>query len=331
MVTKKGDLLHIEFGQFFWDSSLAGGINQVNGADEYINGGRNAWLFNSGLGGAAPYNVADLKTACFHMGGAEVWVEDKYANLLTNKQMYVGMDGFFTKAKCGLYYIEVAAWGGRQMTSPYTTGTDAQQAEYNQAITVFNAYSTTMKGKLVPQIRFAPNPYGPDNDTSLVDQFKKKNLIYPICTIDTYGGVWQGIKSDIYHTSQSTCPFTVSMMKDGGAWKASIYPGLVNQVVPKIGSKYIDELPAPLLDVSYGQRIYIKATHEESKFFPRKVEIVALAGNTPPEDTLTNGYSQIASIGGTSTAPIVTQLTCGNMLVNRYTMGASGAYWNWSA
>jgi len=332
VVTKKGDLLHIEFGQFFWDSSLAGGINQVAfNSDQYLQGGRNAWLFNSALGGAAPFNPTDLKTASFHMGGAEIWVEDKYANVMANKHMFVGMDGYFTKAKCGLYYVEVAAWGGRQMTTPYTSGTDLQIAAYNQSIAVWNAYSTMMKGKLVPQIRFAPNPDGPDKDTSLGDQWSKKGLIYPICTIDSYGGVWQGIKSDIYHTAATICPFTVSILKDGTSFKASVYPGMVNQVVPKIGGKYLDETPAPLLSFSTGQRIYIKATHEDSKFFPKTVEIVALSGSTPPEDTLQYGYAQIASTSGTSNAPVVTQLTCGNKLVNRFTMGATGAFWNWSA
>jgi len=252
---------------------------------------------------------------------------------MTNKHMYVGMDGFFTKARCGLYYVELAAWGGRQMTNPYKNGTDIQIAAFVQSIAIFNAYSTMMKGKLVPQIRFAPNADGPHANSAVLDQFKKKSLVYPICTIDTYGGVWQGIKSDIFHVSeyQTTCPFTVNMVKDGSTWKASIYPGLVNQVVPQMGGKYLDESPAPLLTIATGQRIYLKATHEDSKFFPQKVEIIAASGTTPPTDTLQVGHAQIASISGTSTAPVVTQLTCGNKLVNRYTMGATGAYWNWSA
>lgn len=330
MVTKKGNVLHIEMGQFFWDNSLAGGINQVAfNSDQYLNGGRNAWLFNSAFGGAAPFLAADVGTASFHMGGAEIWVEDKDANIMTNKQMYVGMDGWFTKAKVGLYYIEIAAWGGRQMTIPYTGTLDAQQASYNQTVAIFNAYSTVMKGKLVPQIRFAPNPAGPDKDTSLVDQWAKKSLVYPICTVDIYGGVWQGISSDVYHVGNTpTCPFTVTLVKDSNQWKASIYPGLVNQTVPKINSNYIDATPTPLLPIQVGQRIYLKATQDNSKFFPRTVELVAL-GSTP-EDTTTSGYAQIASISGTSSAPTVTQLSCGNKLVNRYKMGASGAYWAWS-
>jgi hypothetical protein len=126
-------------------------------------------------------------------------------------------------------------------------------------------------------------------------------------------------------------PFEVTLMKEDSGWKAVVYPGLVNQIVPKIGSKYLDELPVPTLSIAGAGRIYLKATHEAKKFFPRNIEVVYNASQTVPEDTETAGYYQIASIAPIGQSFAVTQLSTGNKLVNRFKMGASGAYWSWSA
>lgn len=324
MVTLKSDYLFIEPGAFFVNAPLAGGVNQVNNGTK-LGGGRNAWLFNSSVGGAAPY--ANNAPKGFHLSGAEIWFEDEFMNVLSNKMMFIGMDTLWTKARPGLYYIEYASWGGRQMAPPYKdTGGMAALDAVNQSVTAWNAYSLSMKGRVVPQFRFAP-----EKESDPKSMLNIKQFVYPICTIDEYGSVFQGVRGDIYHTASPMRPFEVTLMKDESGWKAVVYPGLVNQIVPKIGSKYLDELPAPGLTIAGNGRILIKATYESRKFFPRNIEVVYSAAQTVPEDTEQFGYYQIASVASINSSYAVTQLSTGNKLVNRFKMGASGAYWSWSA
>lgn len=324
MVTRKADHLFIEPGNFFINAPLAGGVNQVTNGTK-LGGGRNAWLFNSAIGSNAPY--ANTAPKGFYMGGAEIWFEDEFMNVLSNKQMFIGMDTLWTKARAGLYYIEYAAWGGRQMKSPYeNTGGQPALAGFNASISSWNAYSMSMKGRVVPQFRFAP-----EKESDAKSMLNIKQFVYPICTIDEYGNVFQGVRGDIFYTATPMKPFEVTLMKEDSGWKAVVYPGLVNQIVPKIGSKYLDELPVPTLSIAGAGRIYLKATHEAKKFFPRNIEVVYNASQTVPEDTETAGYYQIASIAPIGQSFAVTQLSTGNKLVNRFKMGASGAYWSWSA
>ena len=331
MAKRANDLLFIEPGQFFINTANAGGFNLVTNGEK-LNGGRNAWLFNSAIGSSPAYTgQAPLG---FHMGGAEIWFEDEFMNVLSNKQMFIGMDTLFTKAltssgaiRAGLYYIEVAPWGGRQMTTPYpNTNGNPILNTFNQSITQWNAHSLTMKGKYVPQFRFAPE--GPTDPKSM---FNVKSLVYPICTMDQYGSVYQGIRGDIYHVATPPRPFDVSLFKDGTTTKASVYPGLVNRQIPTISGAYLDQLPTPTLTITGAGRIFLKASHESNKFFPRSIEVIFQSGTTTPEDTEQYGYYPIASIASQSGQQYVTQLSWGNKLVNRFKMGASGAYWSWSA
>jgi hypothetical protein len=325
-----GTQIYIEVGQFFVNKLNAGGANLVTTMNTKLGNSRNAWLFQCYEPSGPTWNdatAADL----FYMGGAEVFFEDPDCNAISNKQLYVATDGLRTKRKKGLFYVEMAAWSGRQMQTPYPQpGSSKQMAGANAAAAAFNEYSTQMKGKVVPIFKWAPPVAQTLNGVQYPGMYDIKHFVYPIATVTNNWQLFQGVSSDIFHTQMPSRPFEVNLFKEQGAWKASIFPGLVNKIVPKIGSKYLDENPTPTLPITGDGRILIKATYETRKFFPRNTEIVFNSGQNVPEDTETNGYFQIASIAQVNGVPQLTQLSTGNKLVNRFKMGATGAYWSWS-
>jgi hypothetical protein len=326
-----GTQLHIEVGQFFYNRPGAGGTNLVTTMNDKLGGSRNAWLFQCYEPGGPTWNDANAADL-FYMGGAEIFFEDPDCNAISNKQLYVSTDGLRTKRKKGLFYIELGVWNGRQMAPPYPQpGASKQMNGANAAAAAFNQYSLQMKGKTVPIFKWAPPVKETYKGVEYQGMYDIKRFVYPVATVTNNWQLYQGICSDIYHVATPKKPFEVDIAKVDGAWKASIYPGLVNQIVPKIGSDYIDQLPTPLLTINGAGRILIKATYETRKFFPRNTEIIFNGGQNVPEDTETYGYYQIASISMVNGVPMVTQLSVGNKLVNRFKMGATGAYWSWSA
>jgi hypothetical protein len=325
-----GTQIYIELGQFFTNRPGAGGINLVNGMSDKLGNSVNAWLFQCYEPGGPTWNDAN-KDDLFYMGGAEIFFDIPDCNAISNKQLYVSTDGLRTKRKKGLFYIEMAPWSGRQMSTPYPQpGTSKQMAGANAAATAFNAYSLQMKGRIVPVFKWAPPVKTTIGGVEYPGMYDIKTFVYPIATVTNNWQIYQGISSDIFHVNAPTKPFEVNVTKVDGAWKASIYPGMVNQIVPKINNKYLDELPAPQLTINGAGRILLKATHEPKKWFPRNVEVMFSSGQVVPEDTETNGYFQLASVAVVNSNYVVTQLTTGNKLVNRFKMGASGAYWSWS-
>jgi hypothetical protein len=325
-----GTQIHIELGHFFVNRPLAGGANLVTTMSTKLGNSRNAWLFQCYEPSGPTWNDSKANDL-FYMGGAEVFFEDPDCNAISNKQLYVSTDGLRTKRKKGLFYIEIGAWNGRQMSPPYPQpGSSQQMNGANLAAAAFNEYSKQMKGKIVPIFKWAPPEAATLNGVQYPGMYDIKQFVYPIATVTNNWHLFQGISSDIFHVAVPTKPFEVNLFRSEGATKASIYPGLVNQIVPKIGSKYLDELPAPELAISGPGRILIKATYESRKFFPRNTEIIFNGGQNVPEDTETNGYFQIASVAVVNGVPQLTQLSTGNKLVNRFKMGATGAYWSWS-
>jgi hypothetical protein len=327
MVIQRGTCLYFNVGQFFVDAPLAGGITQVSGAGgQVLAGGRNAWAFNSGFPGGPVY--AFNPPEGMYMGGAEVWFEDKDFNVLTNTMVFQKLSGVFTKFKEGLFYLEYAPWGGRQAAPPYpNTSVPALKAQ-NDATTTFNSYSLKMKGRMVPQVRFAPAK-ATQGETS--DMFSIKRMVYPICTVDKFGSIYQTLRSDVFHyVSMRDVAFQCSAIFDNG-WKIAVTPGQVNGYVPKIGGKYLDELPAPMVSVTGAGRILIKVTATAGKFFPSDCEVVFQGGTTTPADTDSIGYRHIATVNMVSGVPGIVQLVSGNLLVNRFKMGQSGAVWAWNA
>jgi hypothetical protein len=123
-------------------------------------------------------------------------------------------------------------------------------------------------------------------------------------------------------------PFEVSVIGD----KFYVSAGTVNGVVPTINLDPIDTIPKPYITHSGAAgRIYLKAQKQTGTFFPKSVSIVFEDGDTPPADTLTFGYLQIASIQKVNNNFVVTQISTGNKLLNRTQMGSSNAWWAWSS
>jgi hypothetical protein len=326
-----GTQIYIDVGQFFANRVGGGGVNIVTAASEYLGGSRNAWLFQTYEAGGPTWQDANAKDL-FYMGGCEILFEDPDSNVISNKQLYVSTDGLRTKRKKGLFYIEMAAWNGRQMQQPYPQpGGSKQMAAANAAAQQWNAYSLTMKGRIVPIFKHAPPLKATIGGVEYPGMYDIKQFVYPIATVTKNWQLFQGVSSDIFHVSPPLKPFEVSVTKEGSVWKVAVHPGTVNQIVPKISGKYLDEYPSPLLTVNGAGRILLKATHQANKWFPRDVEVVFESGQTVPEDTETVGYYQIASVAVVSSNYVVTQLTTGNKLVNRFKMGAAGAYWAWGS
>lgn len=326
-----GTQIYIDVGQFFMNRVGGGGTNIVTSASSFLGGSRNAWLFQTYEAGGPTWQEANARDL-FYMSGCEILFEDPDCNVISNKQLYVSTDGLRTKRKKGLFYIELAAWNGRQQSVPYPKpGASATLNAANAAAAQWNEYSTVMKGKIVPIFKWAPPTATSVGGVQYPGMYDIKQFVYPIATVTNNWQLFQGVSSDIFHVAPPTKPFEVSLVKDGSTWKASIFPGVVNQIVPKISGKYLDEQPTPLLPITGAGRILLKATHETGKWFPRNIEIVFSSGQTIPEDTEQFGYYQIASVAAVGSNVVVTQLATGNKLVNRFKMGAAGAYWAWGA
>jgi len=326
--------IHIIIGRFFYNSGHAAGGTK---------GGRNGWMSNKSHAHASGYKYATVNgvTDGEFASGAEVFCDITGSNYLSTRGMTDGKVPLVMKSKAGLYYIEVAEWSGRQLTYGEAPALPAASG------VVINEYSVARKGSRVPTIKYA----------SLEDARKIKGLIYPICTIDDYGNVFQGVRSDIYHIApDDECPFTVTFTSPqaGNPTTSSnryvaVQVGVINKIIPKIGTKAIDE-PEVYLDVSNAPGfVYAKATYQPSedsssnKYFPTKVEIAFVSGDKLDDDTNTFGCFPIARIrrstidpGGPGDVPAtyaddhsIAQIVCGNLVVNRLKAGANTAVWWW--
>lgn len=311
----RGDRMFITLGQFYIDSPMAGGVQLSNNA-KHLGGGCNAWHFNSGLPYATGYYGPDFGNYPvpngYHMGGAELWFDDPDANYVSSKQIFYGMDPFHTKLKVGLYYIEYSVWGGRQL--------QAANAAFNAVTEIFNQYSTAMKGRLVPQLKYATQ----------AEMVTKKSLIYPVCTVDESFSIFQGISSDIFHRGSTFTPLKVYLTIEGQQWKAYVTPGTVNRMPPKMNGVYIDAPTTPSKTISGEGYICIKATYQGNTFFPRESEVVFVTGY-PPNDTVDTSHYPLAKINpvaGTN-GYSVQQVSEGNLVINRIKAGSNMASWQW--
>jgi hypothetical protein len=115
--------------------------------------------------------------------------------------------------------------------------------------------------------------------------------------------------------------------------KVTIQPGTVNRYIPKIGSDYIDKVPAPTITVTDNGYIMVKVTHEPNKYFPRTAEVVFEAVATPPVDTETTSYYPLAKVNkttvGLTTTYALQYFSNGNLIVNRLKSGQGAATWWW--
>jgi hypothetical protein len=128
-------------------------------------------------------------------------------------------------------------------------------------------------------------------------------------------------------------PFKVTVFMDGDAVKFSVRAGTVNNIVPKIGTDFLDAIPAPAgtLDGDATHRIYLKASSTSPPaFFPDTV--VAISSTADIADTDADGYLLLATVvvTGGSIGPVNQYVYASQVLV-RAKPGTSTALWSWSS
>ena len=142
------------------------------------------------------------------------------------------------------------------------------------------------------------------------------------------GGVSYSLPQQVYYAATSG-PLDPGLVGD----KVTIQPGTVNRYIPKIGSDYIDKVPAPTITVTDNGYVMVKVTHEANKYFPRTAEVVFEAVATPPVDTETTSYYPLAKVNKTTTGSTTTYalqyFSNGNLIVNRLKSGQGAATWWW--
>jgi len=142
------------------------------------------------------------------------------------------------------------------------------------------------------------------------------------------GGTSYALPQQVYYAATSG-PLDPGLVGD----KVTIQPGTVNRYIPKIGSDYIDKVPAPTITVTDNGYVMVKVTHEANKYFPRTAVVVFEAVATPPVDTETTSYYPLAKVNkttvGSTTTYALQYFSNGNLIVNRLKSGQGAATWWW--
>jgi hypothetical protein len=143
----------------------------------------------------------------------------------------------------------------------------------------------------------------------------------------------RGITLDILSDESSVeYPFRVSLIKEGTTYRARVNPGTANNMIPKIGSTYLDDAAPPTITLSTGRTyICLKTTYSSATFFPDQVEVVAITSEAGLAATNTNGYLVLASVNietvsGVQTATL-SQYIFSSQLVIRSKPGSGTAVW----
>jgi hypothetical protein len=128
-------------------------------------------------------------------------------------------------------------------------------------------------------------------------------------------------------------PFKVTVFKDGGVNKFRVRAGTVNNIVPKIGTDFLDAIPAPAgtLDGDATHRIYLEASSTSPPvFFPNTVE--AISSTADIADTDADGYLLLATVDVTNgrIGPVNQYVYASQVLV-RVKPGSATALWSWSS
>lgn len=128
-------------------------------------------------------------------------------------------------------------------------------------------------------------------------------------------------------------PFKVTYFKDGEVHKVRIRAGTVNNLVPKIGSDFLDAETPPSLTLSgnHTHRIYLKAsTASPPVFFPDTVVVESATSDSA--NTNSNGYLLIATVVIASNALVsVNQYVYASQVLVRAKPGTADALWSWSS
>ena len=133
-------------------------------------------------------------------------------------------------------------------------------------------------------------------------------------------------------------PFKVTVFTKDNTLKASVLAGTCNNLVPKIGSTYLDADEPPSLDVnSTGKKIIaLKATYSTPSFFPETVEVVVLTADSELTATNTNGFLQLASFNVTSESGAmkpgkISQFIFTSQIALRFKPGTGTAVWTFTS
>lgn len=158
----------------------------------------------------------------------------------------------------------------------------------------------------------------------------------------------QGPFGTVYQSQQSVSqaqiydyPFKVTLGAIGNTIQVYVRPGSVNNFMPKIGTKWLDDADRPHLDfttftMTNKKIVALKVTKQGVKFFPNTVEVVLLDDDEALVDTDNYGYLQIASISGTNVAGkpnilAIYQIIYASQVVARMKPGTQTAIWDWSS
>lgn len=136
--------------------------------------------------------------------------------------------------------------------------------------------------------------------------------------------------------SRTLLPFTVSVVSDNTNWKFTVYPGTLNNVVPKMGSPPVALTNNPAPTATFGKSeiesdveyIYIHSKPESADpyRFPDPNECKILHDSSPQTDDDNNSYVLIAIVS--SKTGNVNQMVNSSLWGSRFKCGAETAnYW----
>jgi len=131
-------------------------------------------------------------------------------------------------------------------------------------------------------------------------------------------------------------PFTVSVVSDGNQWKYSVWPGTVNNVVPKMGTPpvVLTNTPAPTakfsknLLVNEQEYIYISLKPESADpyRFPDPATCKIINESTPQFDDDNTSWVMIVSVD--KKTGVVNQMINSSLWGSRFKCGSAVAnYW----
>lgn len=128
-------------------------------------------------------------------------------------------------------------------------------------------------------------------------------------------------------------PFKIRALKSGGSIKVTVRAGTVNNIVPKIGSTYLDDAETPELTISGDNthRIYLQAaTGSSPAFFPNTCEVLSFTNDQTDTDEEGNLLIGTVVVEGGSVKTI-NQYVFSSQVVARAKPGSATAIWLWSS
>jgi len=311
-------------GKFFYGDGDSNGNSQ------------NQWFSNKFYNWSATRYYENPTTDGEHMQGAEIFFDLPEANYLTNTQIKNGSIPLECKLQQGLYYIEVSAWSGKQMTNPFA-GVENKTDNMNDFINElpeWNSHSQEMSGENVPILKYAPK-----------DKMKTLgNAVYPICTVDQDGFVFRGITTDIFANSSSNKhPYKLTVYKYDDTWYIDVAFGTVNNKIPTYEDGYeVGDFDGGI-EIGSGNtlsetthNVILQLDYVEEEPFPSPPSTVFASEEDVEDNTDDTGYVLIGRVTvamegqGQEARPVfdIEQAVTGSLWVERFKCGKEDAlYW----